>query len=308
MPHEGFICDADGSRVGLRECEACARAGARMGCNQTAPIIRGIIRGVRSDDFGLSVTGLLSCPRKRRLMREVGYDLKPKESWWSYRGQLMHGLSEVYGGDDLGAVCEQRFTMEVAPDWPDPEGQRIVAYSVSGQPDLIYLDRKHLVDYKTTKRVPGPRRFYVCPETNDIIQHGYVRTKYLECPHCASKHLTADVGPLTEPKAYDHHVLQVNFYRLLLAHNGIEIDTAEIVYMDMEQQLRLPVELLSLEAATELVLARVKLHCDPELPDVLRDPQTVWECDYCPVRGACEERFGGPVGSGLVPTLENNGD
>ena len=301
MPHEGFICDATGEHVSKPACLDCALAGAKMGCNQTAPVIRGIIDGVRDDDWGPTVTSLLGCPRKRRLMRHEPYYLQPKQSWWSYRGQLMHGISQAFAGDNPNIIAEKRFVMTVPIDDK-------TALDVSGQPDLILLDRYHLVDYKTTKRVPGPRRFYVCPKYGLVIQNGYVRTKYIQCQHCAEKHLTADVGQLTEPEPYGHHVEQVSLYRLMLHLNDIRIDTAEIVYMDMEQQLRLPVNLLSIEAATELVLARVKLHCDPELPDVLRDPQTVWECDYCPVRGACEERFGGPVGSALVPTLEKDGN
>ena len=37
----------------------------------------------------LTVTTLIGCVRKARLMRETPYWLKPSESYWAYRGQLM---------------------------------------------------------------------------------------------------------------------------------------------------------------------------------------------------------------------------
>ena len=286
--------------MACQACERCARAGARPGCQQSGPVIRGIVNGVRSEDFGLTVTTLLACPRKRRLMQETDYWLRPKDSWWSYRGQLMHGVSEQYAGDDPNLIAETRFTLAVRL-----EG--IGSVNVSGQPDLVDGERGHLTDYKTTKRVPGPRRYYACPETNAVIQYGYSRKKKLDCPHCGGEHPTAEAGRLSEARAYPHHVQQVNLYAYLLRANGIDIKTADIIYMDMEQQLRLPVELLPAEQVAALLAERARLHSQPALPDILQEAETVWECNYCPVRAACEQLHGGPVGQ-AVPAWEAAAD
>ena len=96
MPLCGFICDATDMPVPIDACLACARSGALPGCHQTAPVIAGIVRGLRPDDpaallragFGLTVTTLIGCVRKARLMRETPYWLKPAQSYWAYRGTL----------------------------------------------------------------------------------------------------------------------------------------------------------------------------------------------------------------------------
>ena len=50
MPMAGFICDAEELPVTVEACLACARSGALPGCQQTAPVIAGIVRGLRPDD------------------------------------------------------------------------------------------------------------------------------------------------------------------------------------------------------------------------------------------------------------------
>lgn len=69
-------------------CLACARDGA-PGCPMTAPVVKGILDGLRPDDFGLTVTTLLACSRKEQLKQGWPYHLRPSESWWAYRGQLL---------------------------------------------------------------------------------------------------------------------------------------------------------------------------------------------------------------------------
>jgi hypothetical protein len=124
---------------------------------------------------------------------------------------------------------------------------------------------------------------------------GYTARKWLDCGQCGIKHLTAEIGRMTEPKAYDHHVEQVRLYRLLLHMNGIDVETAEIIYMDMERQLRLPVDLLSLDDARSLLETRLAPFLLAEMPPIL-EGEGAWQCDYCPVRAACERLHGGPVG------------
>lgn len=299
MPFAGFHCEADEPVfpiVTSQQCLACARRGARLGCHLTAPVIKGILNGMRADDFGPSVTALLGCPRKRRLMQERAYFLKPSEAWWSYRGQLMHGVAADYARGDTAAFAEQRFSLLCN----DTE--------VTGQPDLVLIDRRHLVDYKTTKTVPGPTRTWTCPETEQVIRTNTFawRSKWMDCPHCAGgRHEAKAIESLGAPRPYARHVQQVSLYRLLLAENGIEVDTAEIIYLDMRQQLRVPVTLLSLEDARALLETRLALHIQSTLPDILRDPAEMWECDFCPVRPDCEQLYGAPVGKNGAPEMES---
>lgn len=69
MPFEGFICEVSGEVVFPLHCLECARGGA-PGCPMTAPVVKGILDGLRPDDFGLTVTSLLACARKERLKQE----------------------------------------------------------------------------------------------------------------------------------------------------------------------------------------------------------------------------------------------
>jgi hypothetical protein len=248
-------------------------------------VITGILNNLRPG-HALTVTVLLGCARKARLMQTEDYQLKPAEAWWAYRGQLMHGISAAYAQGDPHAIAEQRFNI------------LLNSVEVSGQPDLVLVDRRHLVDYKTTKIVPGPWRTWTCPTLNVIAREGQYayRVKWLDCPACGNRHEAAAIESVSPPRAYASHVQQLSLYRLLLWENGLEVDTAEIIYQDMRQQLRVPVELLALDEARALLEARLAEHTQPGLPDVLHDPHDLWQCDFCPVRAACERLHGAPVG------------
>jgi hypothetical protein len=256
-------------------------------------VVKGILKGLRSDDpaalqqsgIGLTVTTLLGCPRKHRLQQSEPYWLRPSETWWAYRGQLMHGIAAEYAHDDHNAIAERRFSLPVSAA---PDGQII---EITGQPDLVLVDRRHLVDYKTTRSVPGPLRTWTCPESGRTIRESQFawRNKWMSCPHCRSeRHEAKAIESSGEPQPYPRHIQQVSLYRLILWENGLEVDTAEIIYQDMRQQLRLPVQLLPLDAARGLLEARLSLHRQTDLPAVLTAPEDLWECDYCPVRNACE--------------------
>jgi len=256
----------------------------------TAPVIQGIQGGLRPDGFGVTATTLLGCPRKYRLMQCEPYALKPSESWWAYRGQLMHGVSESYAGADAHVLAETRFSMLLGHNGTEME--------ISGQPDLVYLDRAHLVDYKTTKRVPGPWRVWTCPETGEVLREAQFawRNKLMDCPLCGEPHAARAIERKYPPRPYPRHAAQLNLYALLLAENGVEVESAEVVYQSMAAQLRLPVELWPLDETRALAETRLALFLQPDLPGVLSNPTELWECDYCPVRGACELTHGGPVG------------
>lgn len=286
MPFVGFHCEAqqpEPPTVAADQCLACARRGARPGCDLTAPVVTGLVRGLRGPGFGLTITTLLGCARKHRLQETEPYLLKPSELWWAYRGQLMHTVAAAYARDDPGALAERRFSLVVA------------GAVISGQPDLVLVDRRHLIDFKTTANVPGPWRVWTCPTTGRLLREGAfaLRQTHLPCPHCAEGRHPAKAC-LTEhpPRPYARHEQQVSLYRLLLWENGLEVDTAEIVYQDMRRQRRLPATLLPLADAHSLLTERVRQHQSPTLPPILTAPEDLWECDYCPVRAACEREHG----------------
>ena len=284
MPHIGFICDATELPVDIPDCLACARRGALPGCHQTAPVIAGIVRGLRPDDFGLTVTTLIGCLRKARLMHSEPYWLKPSESYWAYRGALMHGIAAQYAEETDQVLAEQRLSIVI-------ETLTGVPVEVSGQPDLVLLDQQHVIDYKTTKAVPTGWRAYVCSETDQVISEGpyALRRKFVECPHCAlGQHDAKASEVLSAPRAKAQHVLQVSLYRLLLHRHGYLVESAAIIYMDMATQLRVPVDLLPLDEADRYLRERVTLAVQADLPPVITDPEGQWECDYCAVRSVCE--------------------
>jgi hypothetical protein len=293
MPFSGFVCEADGSPVTPDACLACARNGAQPGCHLTAPVINGILKHLRPDDAGLTATTLLGCARKWQLSQTHDYWIKPSEAWWSYRGQLLHGDLAQYAEADPFALAETRYEMTT-----DIDGKSV---TISGQPDVILIDRACLMDYKTTRRVPSPWRTWACPDSGEVIREGQFawRAKWMDCPACGERHAAAEIEAVGQPRAYRQHVQQVSLYRLLLHENGIDIATAEIVYMDMATQLRVPVELMSLDEAQTLLKQRLSLFLKDELPGVLTDPEEVWLCDFCPVRSACEALHGGPVGKAM---------
>ena len=222
---------------------------------------------------------------------EHNYQTRPRELWWAYRGQLLHGVAAAYAATDPYTIAERRFTMVLEAGGSFVE--------ISGQPDLVYVDRRMVIDFKTTKAVPGPWRTYVCPETEQIIRQGSFawRNKYISCPHCPEgEHIARQVLQEAPPRAYRSHIQQVSAYRLLLAENDVPIEHGQIIYQDMAQQLPIEVELLPVDETLALLQERLALFTQPDLPPVITDPDESWQCDYCPVRGICESLHGAPVG------------
>ncbi len=118
------------------------------------------------------------------------------------------------------------------------------------------------------------------------------------------EHPKDEVKEEGSPKAYRRHVQQVSLYRLLLAENGIGVSSAEIVYQDMAEQVRIPVELLPIQATWDLLQSCVAAHAQEGLPPIINDPQEAWECEWCPVRTKCEETNGSPVGNAALGDAE----
>jgi len=282
VPFQGFVCEVTGERVSPNTCYVCAQRGAQTGCNFTAPIIRGISEN--SQDRGLShlsVTELLGCPRKTVLRKEHDYWVRPGEAYWAFRGEIGHlAVERCAQGPDM--VAEKR--MEAKVD----------GFTITGKPDVIYPDREHLEDYKTTKRVPGTWKIYTCEACRTIIREGQWavrRGQRLMCPSCDRDYASKEVkGLLSEgpPRPYDSHTAQVNIYRLILEQNGISIRTAEIVYMDMSGVLRVPVEIWPLAETERLVTERIRCLQDSWIPDgIYDDEEQNWQCRYCVVSAIC---------------------
>jgi len=212
--------------------------------------------------------------------------VRPSELYWAFRGQLGHALVEHAHGQD-NVLAEVRFSMHL-------DGTLI-----TGQPDVVYLDRGHLVDYKTTKAVPGPWLTYTCSACGQVMKEGrwplrHTKTPF-QCPHCGTKHPPKSLkGMLTKgpPRPYGHHAQQVNLYRLLLARNGITIRTLEIVYLDMAQMVRVPVRPWPLEQAEAFARERLRPFLGAELPPPLAEDDD-WQCRYCPVASICREEAAG---------------
>lgn len=295
MPFRGFVCDITGEQVSPEACLDCAeRGGGRQGdrlCPFTPPILKGLIDGHQPRNLmGYSATELSGCPRKVILKEEVDYWVAPRQAYWAFRGRLAHALLEA-ANDPERALCEQRFYAEV-------EG-----VLVTGQPDVVYPEQGLLVDYKTTKQVPRPHWRYACPDCGQVIrENGWKARKgsQLTCPSCAGTFAEKEIVPEERPAAaYDGHVQQVNVYRWLLACNGIPIDRAEILYLDMAEALRIAVPLWPLEETEIIVaagLARLLELGDDGLPyGVQDDDRSNWECGFCPVADACREAAARPA-------------
>jgi len=291
MPFKGYICDITHERISPDECHACARAGAPPECPMTAPVVAGMTASIRHLD-GYSATETLGCLRKVRLEKEYDYWLKPSELYWAFRGQLMHGIAERYTRQDPDTIAEKRYQAIVFLD-ADP---------ISGMADLVYRDRQHIVDFKTTKKLPGDRKVYRCVECGEVMKESewVIRksVKTYHCPHCSHPHdyqARQEGLTLEPPSARSKHVEQVNVYAWILSQHGITITSGEVVYMDMSGMLRVPVEIWPLHETQQMVERAYDILLRDELPAPVTDEDETWQCDYCPVCHVCHQLLGQEV-------------
>jgi CRISPR/Cas system-associated exonuclease Cas4 (RecB family) len=229
------------------------------------------------------VTELLGCLRKVVLKKEHDYWVKPSEAYWAFRGQLGHLAVEGYA-QSPGMVAEERLEA------------RVEGFTVTGKPDVIYPERRHLEDYKTCKRVPGTTKTYTCAECTTVIrenQWAVRRGQGLTCKACGHEYGSVEVKDLLAegpPRPYGSHTAQVNLYALILAQNGTRIDTAEIVYLDMSGVLRLRVDLWPLHATGQMAADRIRHLQESWIPaGVYDDEEENWQCRYCPLVDVCTE-------------------
>lgn len=287
MPFQGFICELDGSKVSPDECLACSYdrlVGAKNHCPFTPPIIRGIIESNQDRELrGYSATELIGCHLRVVLRDKVDYWVKPSQAYWAFRGTLAHHIVE--GFHNGGQIVERRFYAELG------------GMLITGQPDVVYPEEKLVVDYKTTKSVPKPVKRYTCPSCGAVIRENqwYARNgSTLTCDECgeAYKAKSEIKAEVLDPQPYDTHVAQLNVYAWLLSKDGIDVDTAQIVYLDMSEPKVLQVELWGVRDTEAFLNAKVAEMYDRNgngLPDGLWDDSGEnWRCRYCAVAAQCE--------------------
>ena len=315
MSFKGFLCEVSGEPVSAEECLDCASHGAPIGCDMTSPVIRGIINGKRPDDFGLSVTTALGCPRQWRLKIVCDYFTKPSHEWWVYRGVALHTAAETYAAEE-GILSERRmnFLIPLGERMP-PEVNGYVALVgdnviLTGKPDLVDVERGHIIDFKTSKKVPLRHYAYTCPKTGEILRAGKFPARYDFACGCGETHPAREIQKIGPPQARLDHLWQLAIYSLMLEENGVPIYTAEVVYQDMERQKRILVPAAELEkrkAEVQDYLERtLPLFTQAEIPVEADVPaRAKWQCEkYCVVSEQCRERLNIPVSE---QTVEESG-
>ena len=283
----GYICEVSGQKVATATCLQCALHGGVDNCPLTYPLLKGIAKQQQPRRLAqgyertvVSVTELLGCPRQWRLKQQYPHYVKPSQAYWAFRGTLAHEL--LAGNTPPGAFVEQRFYHPVNDE-----------YMVTGQPDLVTQEGV-LVDYKTTKSLPDTIKTYYCPECGAIMRRNQWRSRRnyrINCPHChtpGKQYYGRDIEPvISPPEPYEHHVAQLNYYAWLLAQHDIEVQAAQVVYLDMSGVLRLEAELTSAATTEEQLKQRLlAFKRDERVKDVAADP---WNCKYCAVSAVCAD-------------------
>lgn len=140
----GFICCTKG-KCSFEECLEVAATHPPQ-CQFTFPILSAMVNGIRHEASEITVTNLLNCLRKVVLERRENLYVRPEELYYTFRGQLFHTLIAAH--QIPGAIVETRFSRDIA------------GLTISGQPDVIFPDKKKLVDYKSTRKVPHKKEAY----------------------------------------------------------------------------------------------------------------------------------------------------
>ena len=164
---KGFYCEEKRKNVTFAECLACAATHENT-CEFDYPILASMQGRIRRGR-GISVSSLLSCLRKVVLEARTDVYLKPKNLYYAFRGQLFHSV--IAEAHNEAAICEKRFERTVA------------GIILSGHPDVIYPEKRKLVDYKSTRRIPKDS----VPYANHGIQVNLYR--YLAGPQYKIDHL-----------------------------------------------------------------------------------------------------------------------
>ena len=149
MPFDKFQCVVTGQPVTVANCIAHATSEggqlAEIGCPFTPAILRGIAKTLEEQPMpngAVRVTQLLGCPRRHQWQRAHPYIMDPRDAYNLFRGQIGHAIVESYHGSEI-LLSEECLSAKIA------------GVTVTGQPDAVVdTERRHLDDYKTTKRIP----------------------------------------------------------------------------------------------------------------------------------------------------------
>ncbi len=149
MSFNGFQCVVTGEPVAVADCiaHAISEGGqlAELGCPFTPAILRGIAKALEDQPIpngSVRVTALLACAQRVQWQRDHPYPMDPRDGYNLFRGQIGHAIVESYHGAEI-LLSEERLSAEIG------------GVTVTGQPDAVVdTERRHLDDYKTTKRIP----------------------------------------------------------------------------------------------------------------------------------------------------------
>ncbi len=275
-------------------CAECALQRRFPACGVTYPYVKAILDDSDRPGFGPSASQLPYCPRKWRLQREFDYAEKPSACYARFRGTAFHHALERYA--PAGAAAEGRLqTLVQLPEGFQANRHVKVEYGIfavlSGKPDILYQDG-HLVDYKTTARIPDGYAIYTCPETGAVVWEGeYYRYRrapsFAPCRACGGTHDPKDIRDVLPVQPRPQHVTQLAVYAVILADNGKPVTGAEIVYMDMASQVRVPVDLPSYDDTLWWLQKRMAEFAALAVPPAKDEPD--WECRFCPVNDICQQ-------------------
>lgn len=325
---QGFQCEVLDVPVAAQDCLRCSQHGA-PGCPMSPAILQRVINTQRPDDFamsialdggaqfGVSVTELLGCPRKLRLEAQNGYYVKPSSMTSILVGDSVHGALANYEADN--ALPEVRLQWRFAYG-NESLGIPRTSVILTGQIDLAELTPAgwFITDYKFTQNAPRRSYSFACVNCGEEVLTGITDRRRLAkiplvCRNCGGLTRKDVVEIPMPPQARSGHAMQVALYALLVQKNAAlfaqllkdrnpdapadentPIAGAQIIYLP--GPIRCPVE-VDINAAFALVKQRLTALLQPKLPGIVTEKDNLWQCNYCPVRYACEREHGGPVGS-----------
>jgi len=327
----GFRCEISGDRIAPQDCLACAQNGA-PGCPMTPALVERIVAGIRpihfsqgyadaaGAQFGISVTEVISCPRRFRLVRDYPYYERPTSLAAAHRGSARHSDLALYTGPGLKELrISWKFTYTPAlRGYTHPNGSKIPVV-LTGQPDLLELRGGgwFITDYKDTENPPRITYTYTCHVHPDqVVGRPYRRGRGpFTCPICGDLPRSQVDEYIIPPTARTGHAMQIHLLALLIGKNtaflaeqyntewkrnhwqtpqagpDTPVSGGEIAYLG---HLRCSVT-PDPAAALALLKRRLAALLSPDLPPILYDKDEIWECGYCPVRDTCEQLQGGPV-------------
>lgn len=254
MPAVGFMCEKKGP-VSFEECLACASTWKNP-CDFTYPMIVQMVKGLERERHSVTVTNLTGCLRKEILARKLDYHIPLAEEYWRFRGTIAH---EIVAG-----LAMEAYDVAEMVD----KGDR-TELKLKGD-DYLIEKRLHMKFVHEGEEYPlsGQMDLVVIPEKRLV------------------DYKTAKSVPKYK-SPYSNHSTQVNLYRRLCLANGIDIDTMEIVYMDMSQCKRLEAQIWPIKRVDRFLVDRLVPLWHAIWADTIpRKPESkdegLWMCEnYC---------------------------